>query len=618
MRARSYVAILLAAGASVVVASLVVLSLNRDGLNSDAGGLQTSVVLVIDDNPAALSPAPSASREDSDEALEASGESVDASGEPLEERTDMAALPTLAERSASPSTAPPPTSHPSTGGTLPTEQPDEAAAPAEDVTPAGAPGENAAPAEETAPSQQAEPVVDEALLTAIGEKLVSEELRMSANAGDLAAIQAFYAGRKEPALWVASEGFSTRGQAVFDELKKAEDWGLESAAFDLPKPDANLVAAQERADGEIKVGLAVLQYARFARGGRANPSDIDKDFDQKPPLPDPKIVLTDISAAAAPDAYLRSLHPKHEQFQRLQKALVEARAKPDAKPEDIQRLVVNMERWRWLPEELGPVYVWINVPEFEVHVLKDGKDIHTEKVVVGKPVYATPVFSANMETIVFNPEWTVPPTIVKEDLLPKLRKKPGLFESSTAHLEILRVQKLKVRYKDRPVDPSRIDWSRVNMKLISFVQPAGPDNALGKVKFLYPNEHAVYMHDTIKRKLFDSKIRAEGHHCPRVANPEKFAEVLLKEDKSWGPEQIKEALAKGHDNKVDLDKPIPVHTTYFTAMVDDNGTVETFADIYKLDAATAKGVLGKSGQTQAAANAQAKPKASGSVATSAP
>jgi L,D-transpeptidase YcbB len=606
MRARSYIAVLLAAGACVVVASLVVLSLARDG-PIDTASLQTSVVLEIDDNPAAQSPAPS-------EPPGSSGQQTEASSEPPEE-TDTAALPTLAERSASPSTAPPSTSHLSTGETpLPTEQPDSPAAPVESAA-----VDSAAPAQDAAPAGADEPVLDEAVLAAIGGKLGSEELRKSANADDLAAVQAFYSGRKEPTLWVAAEGYSTKGQAVYDELKKADDWGLESAAFDLPQPNANVVAAQERADAEVRLGLAILQYARFARGGRANPSDIDKDFDQKPVLPDPKVILSAAAAAEAPDAYLRSLHPKHEQFERLQKALVEARAKPDAKPEDIQRLVLNMERWRWLPEDLGPLYVWVNVPEYEVHVVKDGKDIHSEKVLVGKPVYATPVFSAKMETIVFNPEWTVPPTIVKEDLLPKLRKKPGLFESSTANLEVLRVQKLKVRYKDRPVDPSKIDWSRVNMKLISFVQPAGPDNALGKVKFLYPNEHAVYMHDTIKRKLFDKEVRAEGHHCPRVANPEKFAEILLKEDKNWGEAQIKEALAKGHDNKVDLDKPIPVHTTYFTAMVDENGKVETFADIYKLDAATAKGVLGKSGQAEAiAGNAPAKPKPAGGVADSTP
>jgi murein L,D-transpeptidase YcbB/YkuD len=577
MRARSYVAILVAAGVSVVSALLVVLSLAGDDPSRDEIGLQTSVVLEINDNPAA-SPGES----------EQPGETV------------TAALPTGSDPTATPSTSPPSTSHLSTG-TGPIEQISEPA-----------------PAAEAAPSDET-PIADEALLAAINEKLGSEELSKRTNADDLAALRSFYSGRKEPVLWITETGLSARAQAVIGEMGKTDEWGLESAAFDLPQTGVPPVTASDRADAEIKLDLAVLQYARFARGGRAVPNDLSDIFDQKPVARDPQTVIYDIATAAEPGAYLRSLHPKHEQFQRLQKALVTARAAEPAKPDDVKRLVVNMERWRWLPEDLGPTHVWLNIPEFAVHVIKDGKDIHTEKIIVGKPVYATPVFSANMETIVFNPEWTVPPTIIKEDLLPKLRRKPGLFESNTANLEILRVQKLKVRYKDRFVDPARVDWNKVNMKLITFVQPPGADNALGKVKFLYPNEHAVYMHDTIKRGLFKNTVRAEGHHCPRVANPDKFAEVLLNEDKGWGADKIKELMSKGRDEKVTLDHPVPVHTAYFTAVVDDQGKVMTFTDVYKLDPIVAKAIIGKDGTPQAVAgNTQIKQKPGGNVANSTP
>jgi murein L,D-transpeptidase YcbB/YkuD len=129
-----------------------------------------------------------------------------------------------------------------------------------------------------------------------------------------------------------------------------------------------------------------------------------------PTLRDPKAVMTEIAAADAPDAYLRSLHPKHEQFQLLHQALVKARAESEAgaKPANTQKIIVNMERWRWMPENLSSLYVWLNIPSYIVHVVKDGKTIYTDKIVVGELKYATPVFSADLKSIVFNPEWTVP------------------------------------------------------------------------------------------------------------------------------------------------------------------------------------------------------------------
>jgi murein L,D-transpeptidase YcbB/YkuD len=458
----------------------------------------------------------------------------------------------------------------------------------------------------TASPSSASPVV-----AAIRLKLADPSLAERAPPDDLAALQAFYAARGEAPIWMTDMGFSAVAQAAIDEILKADEWGLDSAAFDLPAAGDLPATAEAKAESEIKLDLAILQYARFARGGRTVPSELSEVIDQRPSLRDPNTVLAEIAAAPQADAYLRSLHPQHEQFRRLREALLAARAaaKPDAKPDDIQRLLINMERWRWMPEDLGQVYVWINIPEFMVHVVKDGKAVYAEKIVIGKPAYATPVFSAALETIVFNPEWTVPETIIREDLLPKLRAKPGLLDDKDSNLDILREHKLKVRYNGHPVDPRRINWNRVNMSAISFVQPPGPSNVLGKVKFLYPNEHAVYMHDTIKRKLFKNAVRAEGHHCPRVANPDKFAEILLAEDKGWGPDEIKKLLAEGNNSAVDLDHPIPVHTTYFTALVDDGGKVETFADIYKLDALMAAALLNGNKKAEAiAANAEkAKP-----------
>jgi murein L,D-transpeptidase YcbB/YkuD len=446
-------------------------------------------------------------------------------------------------------------------------------------------------------------------------KIKDPALRQGAHADDLAALEAFYAAHSGPALWVTDAGLSPEAQSIIAEIGKADEWGLSAAAFQVPPADYQPTVADDQAAAEIAVSFAVLKYARHARGGRANPASLSKLIDQTPTLREPATVLAGISVTDAPDAYLRDLHPKHEQFVRLHEALLKARAESDAKPEDIKKLLINMERWRWMPENLGPLHVWLNTPEFMMSVVKDGKTIHSEKIVVGQLVYATPVFSADMKTIVFNPEWTVPPTIVRENLLPKLRGGGGWFSGNTS---ILKQHGLTVKYNGKPVDAGTVDWNNVNLGAISFHQAPGPTNVLGKVKFIYPNKHIVYMHDTIKRDLLKKTVRAEGHNCPRVANPGKVAAVLLAEDRGWPQAKVDQLLDKGYNSTVALDPPVPVHTTYFTTVVDDDGKVQTFADVYNLDGKVAAAVIGNATAAPAVAGAPVPKRKPESLAASTP
>jgi L,D-transpeptidase YcbB len=462
------------------------------------------------------------------------------------------------------------------------------------------PGQAAQTPEVTTPPE-ATPVV-----ASIRAKLA--DMRKTSSSGDLAALEAFYNSRGD-ALWMTDMGFSAPALAVIDEMLRADDWGLSSAAFDLP-PAGDLPGSPDAAAAnEIKLDLAILKYARFARGGRTEPAKLNKLFGVAPTLRDPKTVLADIAQAQAPDAYLRSLHPKHEQFQRLHQALLKARAEREAggKTANTEKIVVNMERWRWMPEDLGSLYLWLNVPEFNVYVVKDGKSIYSDKIVVGELKYATPMFSADLKSVVFNPEWTVPPTIVRENLLPNLRGGGGLFSSNTS---ILDQHELKVKYNGRLVDAGSINWNNVNMGAISFVQAPGPNNVLGKVKFVYPNPFSVYMHDTIKQGLFDTDMRAEGHNCPRVFKPGKMAAVVLAADQDMPQAQVDKLLAEGYNSSVSIQHHFPVHTTYFTATVDDDGKLETYADIYKLDGLVAAAITGKEARVDAVADnaPQGKPK----------
>lgn len=451
--------------------------------------------------------------------------------------------------------------------------------------------EGASPADTTASPLAAEPPAPaDPIVAAIRAKLQAPALRKGVAADDLAALEAFYAEHQGPPLWITTVGFSARGQALIAEIQKAGEWGLPAEAFDLP-PASDLPGSTEaQAIDEIKLAIAVLKYARFARGGRVSPARVSALFDQKPNLIDPKTALNEVVTSAAPGAYLASLHPKHDQFERLRQTYLKAVAGAKAqgrKPANealIQRLIVNMERWRWMPPELGSYYVWSNVPAFTARVVKGGKSIYVEKTIVGQLKYATPIFSAAMRSIVFNPEWIVPETIKTEDLQPRLRQ---------TDVSVLRNNKLSVSYQGRPVNAETIDWGRENIHKYTFTQAPGPDNVLGALKFNFPNRHAVYMHDTVQPQLFKETVRTLSHGCIRVHQPERLAALLLAEDKGWSADQVKNMLAKGNNSGVTLSRPVPVHLTYFTMAFDGVGKLQTYADVYGLDSKMAALLFGK-------------------------
>lgn len=479
------------------------------------------------------------------------------------------------------------------------QKPSDAAAPAPsngDEKPA----ENTAtpPGDAASPPDAAEQAPADPVVAAIRTKLAEPALRKSASSQDLAALEAFYAKRSGPPLWITGMGFSARAQAVISEIQDADNWGLAADDFDLPRADDLPATTEAQATDEIKLGLAILKYARYARGGRVSPSRISVLLDQKPALRDPKTVLAEMAASATPDVYLRSLHPKQVQFERLRQALIKARGRKPANVGGIQRLIVNMERWRWMPAELGSTYVWDNIPEFTGRVVKNGKVIYAEKVVVGLPKYATPIFSAEMRSIVFNPEWVVPETIKLEDLQPALRGNG--FGADTS---ILRDHELTVSYQGKPVDADKVDWGHANIMQYTFTQPPGPDNVLGTLKFNFPNKHAIYMHDTIQPEFFDETVRMASHGCIRVHEPARLAALLLAEDKGWSAQQVKDMLAKGNNSVVSLSHKLPVHVTYFTATVDDKGKIQSFDDIYGLDNKIGSALFGKAIKLDAPATA---------------
>jgi murein L,D-transpeptidase YcbB/YkuD len=431
------------------------------------------------------------------------------------------------------------------------------------------------------------------------------------DAGQRAALTAFYAARANEPFWIGAEGLTPGARRAIAEIEKADDWGLSAADFALPAAfPANQGASPSPADmveAELKLSVAVLEYARHARGGRMDPTDLSFAIDRTPPLIEPKRIIEEIARADQPDAYLRKLHPQHPQFERLRQLYLAMRAgtppaepaaadepasgksKAKAKssrpePGSARRVLLNMEQWRWMPESLGELYVWVNIPEFMVRVVRNGQVIHSERVITGTVENKTPIFSDEMETVVFHPSWGVPNSIKVKELLPSLLRGG----------DILARHGLRAEYRGQPVDPLAIDWTATDIRNLHIYQPPGQDNVLGVVKFLFPNKHDVYMHDTPTRNLFNSEVRAFSHGCMRVRDPVRLAELVMGHANGWSAEQVAKEIRSGpQNNNVSLSKRIPVHVTYFTAAVDDAGKAQFWRDIYGHEQRIQMGLEGK-------------------------
>ncbi len=254
-------------------------------------------------------------------------------------------------------------------------------------------------------------------------------------------------------------------------------------------------------------------------------------------------------------------------------------------PAQIKAILLNMERWRWLPHDQGSFYVAVNIPEFTLRVVSDGETIHTTRVVVGKPDKQTPVFSNEMQTVVFGPFWNVPNSIKTDEIRPYVRQTGGGWFSGGSgwNTSVFQRHNLRIKYGGREVDPGSLDWSRIDIRSLHLYQPPGPGNVLGKVKFVFPNKHDVYMHDTPQKHLFANQVRAESHGCMRVQNPDQFAAVILKHDQNWSEARVMSAMETGYDQHVGLKRKVPVYITYFTLRVNDDGSITTFRDIYGHD-----------------------------------
>ncbi|MFN0217753.1 MAG: murein L,D-transpeptidase [Hyphomicrobium sp.] len=402
-------------------------------------------------------------------------------------------------------------------------------------------------------------------------------------------------------------------------------------------------SAAEAASAEIEISTLVLKYARQARGGRiAEPEkQLTTYLDRAPRVIDAAAVLSQITLAADPGAALRSYQPQHPQFLKLKElyarlqgdlkqqqelaldvkgpALMPGKSYPDiatlrrrlaiaSEPgaetvyderlvaavkqyqsgmalradgivgsktrkalnvnvaDQLAAVISNMEQWRWMPDDLGARHIFVNVPSYSIEFVEKGVATFRERVIVGKVDTQTPIFSHEMTTIVMRPEWYLPDSIKLKKLL-----------SGRA----LESQGLKVKKNGRVVSSTSVNWSKANLSAYAVYQPSGGKNALGAVKFLFPNKHSVYLHDTPDKSLFNSDARIFSHGCIRVRSPLALAQHLFDADRGAGAlDAAKLARGGPQSYEITLATPIPVHVGYFTVWVDDDGRAQFMPDRY--------------------------------------
>jgi murein L,D-transpeptidase YcbB/YkuD len=250
----------------------------------------------------------------------------------------------------------------------------------------------------------------------------------------------------------------------------------------------------------------------------------------------------------------------------------------------IDTLRANMERRRWTPRDMAPRHLRVNIPAFKLEVVADGRVLKTMRVVVGRPQRPTPVLSGRMTYLELNPYWHIPPRIARKDILPKVQADPDyLFEHGIRVFSDWTDQA-------RELDPQEIDWARVSAARFPYKLRQDPAafNALGQVKFIFPNPHSIYLHDTPAKGLFDKQRRSFSSGCVRVAEPQTLAALLLRDRPAWNRERITEVFASLAPTVVRLKTPMPVHLQYWTAWADEVGRVHFRDDIYGRDRALLK------------------------------
>jgi murein L,D-transpeptidase YcbB/YkuD len=460
----------------------------------------------------------------------------------------------------------------------PTEPPDGAAPAPSEAKPVPPDASGTAPGESDQVTAPALPPVNAALKAALEARSGLPGPVALPHRREREAVAAFYALRDFAPLWFSGGTANAEVAPAIERLKHAADDGLDVKGFSQavsPATDEEIAAA------DLALSDAVVTYGRQASGSRVDPRMISRLIGVDPEVADPAVILA-LVATAGKDAgeELRRFNPPQKAYEALREKLLQSRrgrgvagrdntipagrvlrpgirtvAALSGGPSSLEaEILANMERWRWMPRDMGETHIEVNIPDYEAVVIEKGEVIERNRVVVGKEATPTPVFAETMKFLIVNPAWNVPQSIIRKEMLPRLAADPdylyrlGYQVSSHAGHLVVR-------------------------------QPPGERNALGRIKFVFPNDFSVYMHDTPMRKLFASAKRAFSHGCVRVDDPFRFAETVLGRGNGWSEQRVKKMIG-GKERYIYLPKPLPVYLEYFTAFVNESGELQLRDDVY--------------------------------------
>lgn len=460
-------------------------------------------------------------------------------------------------------------------------------------------------------------------------------------------VHSFYAAREDGPAWVAHLDPTKRAKDAIAVLRSAANHGLRAEDYQTEKlslalnalgksgSDADPAVKKPRpedrlrqlADFDVRLTSALLSLGRDVAIGRTTPDGIAKGWQARRAVPD--LVGTLTASTDDLKTWLDKVKPRHTEYAALEDALVGLRATALADAEAteatfydmskkegvvafqehhglkptgvvdkatkaaanvpltfrIAQVEANLERWRWMPDDLGDPHLLVNIPLYHVLIREHGKTTNDIRVVVGKTGHETPIFSGEITTVVFSPYWNIPESIVQGETAPKMAADPAYLARN--NIEILR----RTPSGTETVSPSSVDWNNdASLKDLAFRQKPGSNNALGHVKFLFPNKFNVYLHDSPAEELFSRVGRAFSHGCVRVEEPETLAKYVLRDNPDWPLEKILKAMNSGVERSVTMKEPLPVHIAYFTAWVDENNGLHFEPDVYGYDAKQIGGV----------------------------
>jgi murein L,D-transpeptidase YcbB/YkuD len=371
--------------------------------------------------------------------------------------------------------------------------------------------------------------------------------------------QRFYRQNGYQLVWTSGNRARSQLDGLIRGLRAIPEEGLDPADYHLDDLEAlrrTPLARDDRQkaiDLDLRATYAYLHAAWDLRHGTIDPEDVDPHWHAAPQDVDLHNALDAALGENRVEQSLRDLAPKALQYQGLKHQLALQRQQGHAAAS--QQIATNMERWRWLPDDLGSRYVMVNIPAFRLDVIEGGKSVLAMNVVTGKKDSPTPVLSDRMKYVVFSPYWNIPADIAQKEIAPKVEQDPGYLERNN-----IEVDEEGGRYRQRP----------------------GKGNSLGLVKFVFPNHFNVYLHDTPAHALFDRIERDFSHGCVRLERPMDLAAYVLRDQPEWTAEKISAAMHAGVERSVNLKEPLPIYLVYFTAWEED-GVLKTAPDVYRRD-----------------------------------